>query len=148
MTPLEQELRHKMAGLKSSLTRTVNAKQYDMSGRSGKQCRDKADQLRREMRQLRKQIEKLAVAPIEPTSVKPGKYRHYKGKHYEVIGIARHSETLEELVVYRALYGERGLWVRPRKMFEESVVVDGRRVPRFEFVGREVMHGEERREGP
>ena len=51
------------------------------------------------------------------------------------IGIARHSETLEELVVYRALYGQQGLWVRPRKMFEESVVVKGRRVPRFKWVG-------------
>ena len=63
-----------------------------------------------------------------------GRYRHYKGNEYEVLGVARHSETLEELVVYRALYGERGLWVRPRKMFHESVVIDGRRVPRFELV--------------
>jgi hypothetical protein len=52
-----------------------------------------------------------------------------------VIGIARHSETMEELVVYRALYGERCLWVRPSKMFQESVVIDGRRMPRFEFLG-------------
>ena len=64
-----------------------------------------------------------------------GRYRHYKGQHYQVLGIARHSETEEELVVYRALYGEQGLWVRPRAMFFEPVVVDGRSVPRFERVG-------------
>ena len=61
----------------------------------------------------------------------PGRYRHYKGQPYQVLGTARHSETLEPLVVYRALYGERGLWVRPAAMFAESVSVDGRRVPRF-----------------
>lgn len=60
-----------------------------------------------------------------------GTYRHYKGNLYEVIGVARHSETLEELVVYRALYGEFGLWVRPKAMFLETVVVDGVAVPRF-----------------
>src|ERR1035437_7893571 len=134
MTTLERELRRKMAGLRNSFSRTLNAKQYDMPGRSGKQYREKAERLRKEMRQLRKQVETLATAPIEPTSVKLGKYRHYKGKNYEVIGIARHSETMEELVVYRALYGEHGLWVRPRKMFQESVLVEGRRVPRFELV--------------
>jgi hypothetical protein len=60
-----------------------------------------------------------------------GTYRHYKGNRYEVIGVARHSETEEQLVVYRALYGDRGLWVRPLAMFEEPVVVDGSEVPRF-----------------
>ena len=63
-----------------------------------------------------------------------GLYRHYKGNEYQVVGVARHSETLEELVVYRALYGERGLWVRPLAMFIETVDVDGRRAARFEFV--------------
>jgi hypothetical protein len=58
--------------------------------------------------------------------IKPGRYRHYKGHDYEVIGIARHSETEESFVVYRALYGERELWVRPAAMF-----LDGRCVPRF-----------------
>lgn len=67
--------------------------------------------------------------------IKPGRYRHYKGEDYEVIGVATHSETEEELVVYRALYAEAGLWVRPRAMFEESVVVNGRRRPRFEYLG-------------
>jgi hypothetical protein len=67
--------------------------------------------------------------------VKLGRYRHYRGKEYEVIGIARHSETMEEMVVYRALYGEHGLWVRPRGMFVEEVEVEGRKVPRFEFIG-------------
>ena len=60
-----------------------------------------------------------------------GIYRHYKGQRYQVFGIARHSETLEELVVYRALYGEHGLWVRPAAMFGETVTVDGETVPRF-----------------
>lgn len=135
MTPLEQQLRRKLAGLRTSYSRTVHARQYDLPGRSGKKYRDKANRLRREMRQLRKQIETLAEAPIEPTVIQPGIYRHYKGKQYEVIGIAHHSETLEELVVYPAMYGDHGLWVRPGKMFQESVMVDGRRVPRFEFVG-------------
>lgn len=61
-----------------------------------------------------------------------GIYRHFKGNLYEVIDIARHSETLEEYVVYRALYGERGTWVRPLAMFTETVERDGRVVPRFE----------------
>jgi hypothetical protein len=61
----------------------------------------------------------------------PGVYRHYKGQRYQVLGTARHSETLEELVVYRALYGERGLWVRPAGMFGQTVLVDGQPVPRF-----------------
>jgi hypothetical protein len=60
-----------------------------------------------------------------------GIYRHYKGQRYQVLGLARHSETLEGLVVYRALYGEHGLWVRPAAMFGETVIVDGRPVPRF-----------------
>jgi hypothetical protein len=62
--------------------------------------------------------------------IEPGLYRHYKGNDYEVVGVATHSETQESLVVYRALYGEYGLWVRPLAMFEE--LVDGR--PRFERV--------------
>lgn len=63
--------------------------------------------------------------------IKPGKYRHFKGKEYEVLGIASHSETLEPMVVYRALYGERGLWVRPAAMWEEVVERDGYCGPRF-----------------
>ena len=63
--------------------------------------------------------------------VVPGLYRHYKGQRYRVLGTARHSETLEPLVVYQALYGDRGLWVRPAAMFAESVTVDGACVPRF-----------------
>jgi cyclomaltodextrinase / maltogenic alpha-amylase / neopullulanase len=66
--------------------------------------------------------------------LKLGKYKHYKGNEYEVIGIAKHSETLEELVVYRALYGEEQIWVRPLDMFLEEVDVDGKKVPRFSFV--------------
>lgn len=72
--------------------------------------------------------------------IKPGKYQHFKGNLYEVIGIVRHSETLEELVVYKALYdseefGPNALWVRPKKMFMENVVVDGKEMPRFRYVG-------------
>ena len=73
-----------------------------------------------------------SVRPLEPT---PGLYRHYKQNNYRVIGLARHSETREWLVVYEALYGDGGLWVRPAVMFTETVEVDGRRVPRFERVG-------------
>ena len=63
--------------------------------------------------------------------LKPGKYRHFKGKEYELIGIAKHSETMEELVVYRALYAEQGLWVRPAAMWTEQVDRDGYSGPRF-----------------
>jgi hypothetical protein len=66
--------------------------------------------------------------------VQPGRYRHYKGHEYEVLGVARHSETEEEYVVYRALYGDRGLWIRPTAMFEELIVLEGRNVPRFELL--------------
>lgn len=70
--------------------------------------------------------------PAEP---RPGRYRHYKGNDYRVIGLARHSETCEWLVVYEALYGDRGRWVRPAAMFTETVEVAGRRVARFARVG-------------
>jgi hypothetical protein len=66
--------------------------------------------------------------------IEPGRYRHYKGHEYEVLGVARHSETEEEYVVYQALYGDRGLWVRPMAMFLETVIVDGRLCPRFQFL--------------
>ncbi len=64
---------------------------------------------------------------------KPGRYQHFKGKFYEVIGTAKHSETMEELVVYRALYGDKELWVRPKNMFLENVTVEGKKVPRFKY---------------
>lgn len=67
-------------------------------------------------------------------SIQPGIYRHYKGNLYEVSGLARHSETGEEMVVYRALYGSFGLWVRPAAMFAETVEHDGQTVPRFALV--------------
>lgn len=67
--------------------------------------------------------------------MKTGRYRHYKGKEYIVLGVAQHSETEEQLVVYRQDYGECGLWVRPLAMFCETVEADGKDVPRFEYVG-------------
>jgi len=72
--------------------------------------------------------------------VELGKYQHYKGEQYEVIGVARNSETLEELVIYRALYdseefGNKALWARPKKMFLENVDKDGKEVLRFEYIG-------------
>lgn len=66
-----------------------------------------------------------------------GLYRHYKGNHYEVIGFARHSETLEDMVVYKALYGERGTWVRPLSMWENPIEVDGKEVKRFENIEKD-----------
>src|SRR4051812_6096672 len=71
----------------------------------------------------------------EPTPIRLGRYRHYKGNEYLVIGTGCHSETLKELVVYRQEYGERGLWVRPKEMFAEVVQVEGRTVPRFLYLG-------------
>jgi hypothetical protein len=73
----------------------------------------------------------LAPLPDTPT----GRYRHYKGGEYEVVGVARHSETLEPMVVYRPLYNESGLWVRPHAMFFEQVEVSGQWQPRFARVG-------------
>ena len=69
--------------------------------------------------------------------LQPGVYRHYKGPEYRVFGVARHSETEQEVVFYQALYGEFGLWVRPLDMFLESVQVDGEQVPRFALVQAE-----------
>ena len=67
-------------------------------------------------------------------TIKSGKYRHYKGNDYEVLGVAKHSEDESELVVYRPLYGDRGLWVRPLSMFCENVELDGQQVARFKYV--------------
>ena len=69
--------------------------------------------------------------------IKPGRYRHFKGREYEVIGVAKHSETLEEMVVYRQLYGDHGLWVRPASMWEETVERDGKTYKRFTYIGDE-----------
>lgn len=71
----------------------------------------------------------------------PGVYRHHKGQQYEVLGVARHSETEEEFVVYRALYGDRGLWIRPLTMFTESVEKDGVSVPRFSRIDESTGEG-------
>lgn len=68
-------------------------------------------------------------------TIRPGRYRHFKGNEYEVLGTARHSETLEPMVVYRALYGEGGLWVRPAAMWSETVQRDGYCGPRFQYIG-------------
>lgn len=67
--------------------------------------------------------------------IKPGRYRHFKGNEYEVLFLARHSETLETLVVYRALYGEGGIWVRPVSMWNETVALNGRMMSRFQWIG-------------
>lgn len=67
--------------------------------------------------------------------IRPGRYRHFKGNEYQVVGMARHSETMEEMVVYRALYGEGGLWVRPAHMWNETVDRDGYHGPRFAYIG-------------
>lgn len=69
--------------------------------------------------------------------IRPGKYRHFKGNEYEVLAVAKHSETLEEYVVYRALYGEHGVWVRPASMWNETVERDGYSGPRFRLLGED-----------
>lgn len=68
-------------------------------------------------------------------AIKPGRYRHFKGNEYLVLGLAQHSETLEPMVVYQALYGERGLWVRPAAMWNETVERDGKTYQRFTYIG-------------
>ena len=68
------------------------------------------------------------------SEIKLGKYRHFKGNEYEVIAVAKHSETLKEMVVYRALYGENELWVRDADMFFENVTRDGKTFPRFLYI--------------
>ncbi|WXL24171.1 DUF1653 domain-containing protein [Ectopseudomonas mendocina] len=68
------------------------------------------------------------------TQIQPGLYRHYKGPEYRVLGVARHTETEELMVVYQALYGEFGLWLRPLDMFSSTVDVDGETVPRFALI--------------
>ncbi len=78
---------------------------------------------------------------MEGPILKPGIYRHYKGKEYEVIGIAKHSETLEDMVVYKALYesdkfDKDQLWIRPLSMFVEKVIIDGKEIPRFEYLSK------------
>ena len=78
-------------------------------------------------------IEDGDLPPLPATP--PGRYRHSKGGEYQVHGVVRHSETLEALVLYTPLYNETGLWVRPHAMFFGEVEVEGRRVPRFEWVG-------------
>src|SRR5271165_4540226 len=69
------------------------------------------------------------------TTISPGRYRHYKGKEYTILGVALHSETHEELVVYRQEYGDHALWVRPKTMFLQTVTLDGKEVPRFQPLG-------------
>ena len=76
-----------------------------------------------------------------PSAIRNGIYKHYKGKLYEVIGLVHHSETLEEFVLYKALYetkfGSQSLWVRPKKMFQEKVIVGDQKIPRFRFLSRQ-----------
>ncbi|PIT92646.1 MAG: DUF1653 domain-containing protein [Candidatus Harrisonbacteria bacterium CG10_big_fil_rev_8_21_14_0_10_42_17] len=67
-------------------------------------------------------------------NIKPGIYEHFKGNRYEVIGTAKDSETLEEMVIYKALYGEHDTWIRPLAMFEESITRDGKTFPRFKSI--------------
>lgn len=68
------------------------------------------------------------------SDLRPGRYRHYKGNEYRVLQVARHSETEEELVIYQQLYGDLSWWARPKAMFVETVLLDGRPVPRFAFI--------------
>lgn len=99
---------------------------------------ENGDELIMKIQTGKSSIERINEKKLE--KLKLGRYEHYKGGHYEVIGFARHSETLEELVIYKALYdseefGGNALWARPRSMFFESVNIDGREVPRFKYTG-------------
>jgi hypothetical protein len=79
----------------------------------------------------------MSRTDLEPLpAIEPGRYRHYKGGEYDVVGVVRHSESQEPLVLYRPLYGDAGLWVRPYAMFIEHVLVDGVTIPRFALVER------------
>ena len=73
--------------------------------------------------------------------LRPGVYRHFKGNYYRLLDTARHSETLEPMVVYRALYGEHGLWVRPAAMWTQAVLHEGKTMQRFTFVGTNLPEG-------
>lgn len=68
------------------------------------------------------------------STLQPGLYQHYKGNYYNILGICRHSETFEECVVYQSLYGDYGLWVRPLKLFQETIEHNGQNIPRFKFI--------------
>ena len=72
---------------------------------------------------------------MEETQLRPGRYRHFKGNEYRLLYVARHSETMEPMVVYQALYGEQGIWVRPAAMWSEHVERDGYQGPRFAYIG-------------
>jgi cyclomaltodextrinase len=74
---------------------------------------------------------------LKPVTIQLGNYRHFKGNLYEVIDVAHHSETQEAMVVYRALYGDRGLWVRPLQMFLESIQREGKKIKLFQYIGEE-----------
>ena len=74
--------------------------------------------------------------------LKPGIYRHFKGNKYRLLYVAKHSETLEEMVVYQAMYGERGYWVRPASMWTEQVTREGKTFPRFTYIGSDTQEEE------
>ena len=80
-------------------------------------------------------LKKIRKKRRKMNEIKIGKYRHFKGNEYEVLYIAKHSETLEDMVVYRALYGEHGVWVRPASMWNETVERDGKTYQRFTYIG-------------
>ncbi len=77
----------------------------------------------------------MDTLPPLDLDIRPGRYRHYKGMDYRVLGLARHSETLEPMVVYQALYGDGTLWVRPAAMWNQTVTCEGKSVPRFTWIG-------------
>jgi len=80
---------------------------------------------------------------VKQDIIKPGRYRHYKGNEYEVIGVGSHSETLEAMVIYRPLYGDGGLWVRPATMWNEIIAKDGVTMKRFEYIGEASLKKDE-----
>jgi len=94
-----------------------------------------------EKRRRQRESRKGEIKEMNPIQL--GVYRHYKGNEYEVVGFAKHSETLEDMVVYKALYGEGGTWVRPVSMWENPITMNGKTVKRFEYVGERDSFGME-----
>lgn len=91
---------------------------------------------KRKRKKARLRTREVRSADME--EIKKGRYRHFKGGEYEVLFVAKHSETMEDMVIYRALYGEGGIWARPAAMWNEKIMRDGKETKRFTYIGNDV----------